>query len=90
MSAVVPNQAAQEFINEYTRQLLVGWADHCLRHGSLPQENSLLPQHAAMAKDLSAHAIYVAYAQEKGWLSKKDPMTVLAAGYKSAGAYLRR
>lgn len=89
MAAIVPNQAAQEFINEYTRQLLVGWADHCLRHGSLPQPNSIHTQDR-VAASLSMHAIYVEYAQEKGWLSKKDPMTVLAAGYKSAGAYLRR
>ena len=75
----MPYTAAEEkFIHEYTRQLLVDWADCCLRSGYLPEAGPDQPA-----------GIYLGHAIEKGWVSK-DGTRVLAAGYVAAAGMLKR
>lgn len=71
------------FINEFTRTLLVKWCDYQLRYGEMPK------------CDISGYApsktsaLYVEFAQSKGWVSK-DGTKVLSNGFKVAAAFLRR
>jgi hypothetical protein len=70
------NKSQEDFIAEYTRTLLVQWA-----HETLTSESPDL-------KGVSQ--IYIDKAQEKGWLSKKEPLRVSASGFSTAASYLRR
>lgn len=75
------NRSAGEegFINEYTRKLLVQWCDFQVRTGRLAFDD---PERVIWKP-------YVEYAQAKGWLSK-DGTKILAPGWKTAAAFLRR
>jgi len=69
----------EDFVEERARELLVGWADHQVRFGSLsvPPDTMVEP--------------YLSAAVGKGWLSiKGDHAKVLAKGFAAAAAYLRR
>jgi hypothetical protein len=68
----------ESFVNEYTRQLLVGWCNHQVQSGG----SGLLPL-------IDPRSVYAAHAIEKGWLAK-DGSRVLAKGFEVAAAYLRR
>ncbi len=69
-------KAQDDFVSEYVRSLLVVWADETHRLG---------------APNLTGvHPGYILKAQEKGWLSKREPLKVSASGYSAAASYLRR
>ena len=92
-------KAEENFIDQYTRTLLVQWANYSVTSG-LPPENETGARLDLGMVDTTAPqqprgflrtpSIYVLHAQEKGWLSKKEPLTVLAKGYDTAAAFLRR
>lgn len=67
------SKGEQAFIHEYTRDLLVEWADKCIRHGDIPSTS------------VEGASVYVKHAISKGWLSK-DGTKVTSAGYASAAA----
>jgi len=68
----------QAFVNEMTRVLLVGWCQRQIEVGPLQ-----LPDETHGPNPFVTHAI------EKGWLSK-DKNKVLAVGFTTAAAFLRR
>lgn len=68
------SKAEQDFVNEYTRRLLVQWCAYYLEHGEIP---------------VVGDNVFVDHAQNKGWISKKGDK-ILAAGFKTAASYLRR
>ena len=63
------------FAREFTRQLLVGWADMTLRRGFFTCPTEHLP--------------YIEIARERNWVSKKD-MIVIGAGFTAAAGFLKR
>jgi hypothetical protein len=78
MAELKVSGAQDDFIEEKARNLLVDWADHQVRHGTLDG--------APMFVDP-----YVTTAVGKGWLSVKGTgPKVLAKGFAAAAAYLRR
>jgi hypothetical protein len=69
----------EDFVEEKARELLVGWADHQVRLGSLSLTTPMLVEP------------YLSAAVGKGWLSVKGGTPkVLAKGFAAAAAYLRR
>lgn len=64
----------EDFINEYTRMLLVAWADAQIR-GKINLGPDAEP--------------YLTFAREKGWVSKKE-VKILSPGFKAAASFLRR
>ena len=70
--------AQEDFIEEKARELLVSWAEHQVRLGSLNQAVLLVEP-------------YLSAAVGKGWVSVKGGAPkVLAKGFSAAAAYLRR
>lgn len=65
-----------QFLDQYTRHLMVQWCHAQLTTGNAPVPSS----------DLQ---VYFDYAKTKGWLSKKDG-TVLSVGWKVGAAFLKR
>ena len=66
-----------QFLDQYTRRLMVQWCHIQLTTGNAPVPSS---------PDLQ---VYFDYAKTKGWLSRKDGM-VLSAGWKVGAAFLKR
>lgn len=66
------------FIDQYTRKLLVEWGDSCLKHGEILQLQKTPQQ------------VYLDHALTKGWVSKKTPHKLTAKGWGTAAAFLRR
>jgi hypothetical protein len=66
----------EAFLKEMTRKRLVEWCHRNLVE-SLPPASS------------TEDRIYLEYAQAKGWVSK-DGQKILAAGWKTAAAFLKR
>jgi hypothetical protein len=70
--------AQEDFIEEKARELLVSWAEHQVRLGTLNQAVLLVEP-------------YLSAAVGKGWISVKGGTPkVLAKGFSAAAAYLRR
>lgn len=65
-----------QFLDQYTRRLMVQWCHLQLTTGTSPS----VP---------ADHEVYLNYARTKGWISKKDG-TVLSAGWKVGAAFLKR
>lgn len=65
-----------QFLDQYTRSLMVQWCHQQLTTGNAPPFDQNL-------------AAYYNYAKTKGWISKKDG-TVLSAGWKIGAAFLKR
>ena len=74
------SQHELNFINQYTRQLMVKWADTCLQVGSLP-EGQFRPD---------SPNPYVQHAFKKGWLTKREPRRLTASGWGVATSFLKR
>ena len=71
-------KAEQDFIDQYTRSLLVKWANVSIQEGHLPEQFD------------RASNVYVEHALERGWLTKATPRRLTAKGYAVAAAFLRR
>lgn len=96
----------EEFIDQKTRELLVSWADYCVKNGGfLPDFESLTPEdlqdwvlseskgiHPVLqaSKDLGTHREYWDFALSRGWLTKKTPRTLTSGGWGVAAAFLKR
>jgi hypothetical protein len=68
-------QAESDFVEEYARSLLVGWADECVR---------------GLVLALDEGSPYVKCALDKGWLTKAKPPRVSAKGFTAAASFLKR
>jgi hypothetical protein len=99
------SKGEEEFIEQKTRELLVVWADYCLKGGSLPDFESITEEdlqswvfseskglHPVLqeAKNLGIHKEYWDLALSRGWLTKKTPRTLTSAGWGVAAAFLKR
>lgn len=69
------------FINEYTRTLLVEWGVQSITGGKISD-----PQVDADAPG----SVFVEHAFTKGWIGKRKPHTLTQGGFKAAASYLRR
>lgn len=67
-----------EFIDQYTRKLLVKWCDTQLHTGEMPTDNGT-----------GRGVLYLQYATKKKWVSA-DGTRVLAAGWATAARFLKR
>jgi hypothetical protein len=72
-------QAESDFVEEYTRSLLVGWADRSVRGLAL-----------ALDFDADMNGLYIKCALDKGWLTKSTPPRVSAKGFTAAASFLKR
>ena len=70
------SKAELDFIKERARQYLLKWADQQIQNNP--------------ALDFSGGPVFLEFAQSKGWVSKKEPLRVLASGFKTAASFLRR
>ena len=81
-------QAEKNFIDQYTRKMLIDWAHHqvtaSLEKGDEPPLERCGSQQCAYG-----YAPYVDYAISKGWLSK-DGKRVLAKGFTTACSAVKR
>ncbi len=95
----------EEFIEQKTRELLVLWADYCIKYGALPDFEGVTDEdledwekserkgiHPTLqkTKDLGIHKEYWDYALSRGWLTKKTPRTLTSGGWGVAAAFLKR
>ena len=67
-----------QFLDQYTRSLMVQWCHHQLTTGNPPGD-----------RVFGDTKVYFDYAKTKGWISKKDG-SVLSAGWKVGAAFLKR
>jgi hypothetical protein len=77
-------KAKQDFIDQYTRKLLVDWAHHEAAAGALVELEACSPKQCAYG-----YRVYVAHAVGRGWLVK-DGSRVSAKGFAVAASFLRR
>jgi len=71
--------AQRKFLNEYVRTLLVQWAAYEVENGSPhPSLNEHTP------------SIFVRFALEKGWVTKRSPRRLSAGGWGTAASFLKR
>ncbi len=100
------SKGEEEFIEQKTRELLVGWADFCVKSGGhLPDWESVTREDLQdweasesrgvlpvlkIAQDLGIHKDYWDLALSRGWLTKKTPRTLTSAGWGVAAAFLKR
>jgi len=78
MDLSVYTKGQLEFIDQYTRKLLVKWCDHALHMGTVPKDNGS-----------GKGTVYLRYAIKKKWVSA-DADRVLAAGWATAARFLKR
>lgn len=79
-------KAEEDFIEQYTRVLLVQWCTQTIAAGVISD-----------AADAGTHKvrlpvaeICLAHAIEKGWVGKAESKKVLAKGFAVAAAFLKR
>lgn len=83
------SKGEEDFIEQKTRELLVRWADYCIKSGGpLPDFEGDLANQAA--DDLGMHKDYWDLALSRGWLTKKTPRTLTSTGWGVAAAFLKR
>lgn len=76
------SQQELKFIDQYTRKLMVKWADVCVQAGELPPDQ--------FKRDSTNP--YVQHAFNKGWITKssKQPRRLTASGWGVAASFLKR
>lgn len=74
-------KAELDFIKEQAREMLVYWCNGQLIGDTAPLKASCDPS--------NPRHLYVEFAKSKGWLSQ-DGTKVLAKGFQTAAAFLRR
>jgi hypothetical protein len=93
------SKGEEEFIEQKTRELLVGWADYCVKKGHFPDFESVAQEDPefgqtsydmAMDQELRENQTYWDFALSRGWLTKKTPRTLTSAGWGVAAAFLKR
>ena len=79
----MPRTKAEEtFIDQYTRKLLVKWAQQTIAFGKIND-----PTRADIAGGVT---VYFEHAKAKGWVGKKEPARLTSKGFSTAAAFLRR
>ena len=79
------SEAEQNFIDQYTRSLTVGWAKFQVATG----DNLPLPG-STDALSIELQSPYLDHAISRGWISKKSPPKLLATGFTTAAGFLKR
>jgi hypothetical protein len=81
-------KAEDDFIEQFARVLLVQWCVQTLSTSTVgisnPRDAGGYDVSQAMAK------LCMDLASEKGWVGKSEPKKVLAKGFSTAAAFLRR
>ncbi len=70
------NAAETVFVDQFVRKLLVGWAEHAIVYGFIPVVDH-------------NHTKFLAYASEKGWITKREPKTLTAKGWNAAASFMK-
>lgn len=68
-----------EFINQKSRQLMVGLAECAVKNGYITG-----------VVELGVEESYMAHMKAKGWLTKRAPLTLTATGWGIASGFLKR
>ncbi len=93
------SKGEEDFIEQKTRELLVRWADYCVKKWNFPDFESASSEDPdwgrsdydlAMDQELRENKIYWDFALSRGWLTKKKPRTLTSAGWGVAAAFLKR
>ena len=79
-------QSEEDFIEQYARVLLTQWCLTTLDAGSIINVSHAGGYHVSQ----KVTDLCVAFAEKKGWISKSEPRKVLAKGYATAAAFLKR
>lgn len=75
------SKAEENFIDQYTRKLLVEWA--------YSQVATPLNEEAVRTASLG-RPVFFAHALAKGWLTKREPHRLTAKGFGVAASFLKR
>lgn len=73
------SKAEEAFIDQYTRKLMVSWADVCVQAGHLPDRFTS-----------DSDNPYVQHAFAKGWITKREPCRLTAKGFGVVASFLKR
>lgn len=71
-------KAEENFIDQYTRKLLVDWA----------YTQTVNPM--ALKAVIEGRPVFVEHALKKGWLTKRTPHKLTAKGFSVATSFLKR
>lgn len=80
-------QGEEDFVEQYARVLLVEWCCQQLTTGHITSTRCADgpdPRSEAVAK------LCLDFALTKGWVGKSEPKKVLAKGFSTAAAFLKR
>lgn len=66
------------FVDQFTRRLMVDWANTCIQSGELP------------LRWFETNHPYSDHALEKGWVGKREPRKLTSKGWATAAAFLKR
>ena len=80
-------QSEEDFIEQYARVLLVQWCLSTIDAGYIVSASSLGNGEHATVKITN---LCVEHAVTKGWVGKSEPKKVLAKGFSTAAAFLKR
>jgi hypothetical protein len=78
-------QSEEDFIEQYARTLLVEW---CVQ--TLTTTGHIHDVRGPRQVPLTVADLCLGHARSKGWVSKSDPPKVLAKGFSTAAAFLKR
>lgn len=79
-------KSEEDFIEQFARVLLVQWCAQSLSSGHVTDFNDAGGYQVARGMGDAC----LAHAEEKGWIGKTTPKKVLAKGFATAAAFLRR
>ena len=75
-------KAEENFIDQYTRKMMVEWAKQSIAFGSVSEPTT--------ADLKSGMMVYFDHALAKGWLTKRTPHKLTAKGFNVATSFLKR
>lgn len=73
-------KAEENFIDQYTRSLLVRWGDALIR-STTPAMHPVIG---------GADEPYTQHAINKGWVTKREPRRLTSKGWSTAASFLKR
>jgi hypothetical protein len=80
-------QAEEDFIEQFARVLLVQWCIDSISMGHLQTDDSIVGDYRITPK---IQELCLEHAVAKGWIGKTTPKKVLAKGFSTAAAFLKR
>jgi hypothetical protein len=82
-------QAEKDFVEQYSRLYLVEWCTQTLVHGHITDIRA--GNHVTGSAGASGFAkMCLDHAIDKGWVGKTEPRKVLAKGFSTSAAFLKR